>query len=286
VADPVPDQPEDEIPAELAGAAAETAPEEIDLSSEWDDTITIDADALETETAEAIIREADASIPSVAASPTVEQPKLESKQTAPPKPDPAQTAETIEEIRFYIEHGMPEQAASAFEKLQTLTEDQDILQALRAEIDEGVKQGEVVEEVSAVDSISEFAIDEPSADAAVPEIPVAAAEEPAAFQDALAVTTDVASEIEAPALEAVPAVTEPPAAEVPAVAAQSEHSGVLQEFVSDLESSLPENFIPATVSHEAELPVGHATADPQQKSEPELEPVGESAPTVFGTKQI
>ena len=49
-----------------------------------------------------------------------------STRQKPPRP--------IEEIRFYLEHGMPEQASAAFEKLQTVTSDEAILSAIEAEI--------------------------------------------------------------------------------------------------------------------------------------------------------
>ena len=288
--------PTEETPSELTVGAAESAPqeEEIDLSSEWDDTITIDADALEAETADATVSEAAGeSISSVEAdSATVEQPTLESRKPGYAKPDPAQTAETIEEIRFYLGHGMPEQAAAGFQKLQTLTNDEDILQALRAEIAAGAMQDEVAEEVSPVESISEFAIEQPADDVAGPEIS-AATTEPVPVEEAGELAS-LHTEIESPVLQAEAAVVaqeaaEPPAAEAPAIALQAEQSpGVLQEFVTDLESSLGESFLPATVSHEAEPAAEHAFArasSADQSGQPELEPIGQSAPTVFGTQQ-
>jgi tetratricopeptide (TPR) repeat protein len=298
VSDQIAAQSEEEIAPEPPTAVAASEPEEIDLSSEWDDTITSDADALEAEAVDATISEAVgqpvASVEAEAEAATAEQPHFESKASAHPKPDPAQTAEAIEEIRFYIEHGMPEQATSSFEKLQGLTTDEEILQALRAEIDAAAKPEEVVEEVSTVDSISEFAIDEPSPDIAG-EIPVAAAkvpeEVPEAVSELAPEPTVQPAEVEAPALQAEPTVVESvetaeTAAEVPVVEHAIEHAaeqspGVLQEFVSDLESSLPENLIPA-VSHEASPEAASAA---QPSAPPELEPVGQATPTVFGTKQ-
>src|SRR5580698_9977065 len=196
--------PTEETPSELTVGAAESAPqeEEIDLSSEWDDTITIDADALEAETADATVSEAAGeSISSVEAdSATVEQPTLESRKPGYAKPDPAQTAETIEEIRFYLGHGMPEQAAAGFQKLQTLTNDEDILQALRAEIAASAMQDEVAEEVSPVESISEFAIEQPADDVAGPEIS-AATTEPVPVEEAGELAS-LHTEIESPVLQA------------------------------------------------------------------------------------
>jgi hypothetical protein len=59
---------------------------------------------------------------------------------------------------------------------------------------------------------------------------------------------------------------------------------VLQEFVSDLESSLGEDFLPGTVSHEAEPAVEHSSAK-AESAKPELEPIGNAAPTTFGVPQ-
>ncbi len=76
-----------------------------------------------------------------------------------------------------------------------------------------------------------------------------------------------------------PSVSEPSIAAAP---------GVLQEFVTDLESSLGENFLPGTISHEASPPPEHAAAkaaQPEHKAQPELEPVGNSKPTSFGVPQ-
>src|SRR5271165_5761585 len=81
----------------------EAGPAEIDLSSEWDDAITIEADEPPAEAAETEVAHAggDHDVPGV--------------KHAAEKPDdaessPEKVAETIEEVRFYLEHGMPEQA--------------------------------------------------------------------------------------------------------------------------------------------------------------------------------
>ncbi len=221
---------------------AEAASEEIDLSSEWDDAITIEADDTPAVIEEpAAVEEPVASEP-VAAAETVEavDPRAE---------------ETVEEIRFYIGHSMPEQALAALAKLQKLTHDQVRIQELQAEIDaamQPVEQAEVdvepvVEELTAEDV--------PSAEIA-DEAPVAIEEE----------TVTVEPEPE-PAIEEIPVVAEAvhvPEPE-PVVAAHTpdpEHEpGVLKEFVSDLESSLGEEFLPGTVAHPAEpkaVPVAHA----------------------------
>ena len=61
-------------------------------------------------------------------------------------------AETVEEIRFYLEHFMTDQARSGFEKLETLTRDAAILDSLRAAIESAAKSpAEPDVEISEVD---------------------------------------------------------------------------------------------------------------------------------------
>src|SRR6202035_2846202 len=78
-----------------------------------------------------------------------------------------------------------------------------------------------------------------------------------------------------PAPQVQPAPIEHP---VPAPAAQA--PGVLQEFVSDLETSIGDNFIAGAVPHQAKPtvePVPEKVSKPA--NQPELEPIGNSAPT-------
>jgi tetratricopeptide (TPR) repeat protein len=260
--------------ADQAVPAVESSSEaaEIDLSSEWDDdSITIEADTPPVESAEIEITDAVGEHDTPAAS-----------------PDEGKTVETVEEIRFYLEHGMPEQASAAFERLQGLTRDEGTLSAMQAEIHAASQPAPAAEaeevaaeeKAPAVEATSEITIDEPSAEFTIEEIPPALeAEAP----------EEVSPEPPAPVLEthvphAEPAF-EPPAAEAPAAEVPAEPvPGVLQEFVSDLESSLGDSFLPGTVSHEAEPAVAHASAEADH-AQPELEPIGNSAPTTFGVPQ-
>jgi tetratricopeptide (TPR) repeat protein len=259
---------QEEAPAEEASSVAESdsAPAEIDLSSEWDDSLTVEAD---TPSAEAEI---------TAAVGAHDMPSGEADQ--------GKATETVEEIRFYLEHGMPEQAAAAFEKLQTVTRDESILSAMEAEIQAAAQPApeEEAEEVAAVeaDAGSEFTVDEPSAEITIDEAPAVVDE--AQVEEAPAVVeppppappAPVAKPAAPPVRRAKPVVPEPPPVE-PAPA-------VLQEFVSDLESSLGEDFLPGTISREAEPAVEHASAQ-LESAKPELEPIGDSAPTTFGVPQ-
>jgi pilus assembly protein FimV len=254
-------------------------PAEIDLSSEWDDSITIEADTPSTEAAEIEIADSigDHDVPAA---------KPGQRKHGEGQLDQEKATETVEEIRFYLEHGMPEQASAAFEKLQTITTDETILSAIEAEIQAASQQPAAAEEVSTVESVSEFAIDEPtvepSAEFAIEEIPVAA-------DESAAIVEPISPEAHAPAAADLPAPPAPdaePAAIEPPVTGPP--PGVLQEFVSDLESSLGEGFLPGTISHEAQPAVEHASAQasrPEQNTRPELEAIGNAKPTSFGLPQ-
>ena len=78
-----------------------------DLSSEWENSLSIDEPAPPVELPAAVAGEADAS-------------------------DNPEIAETIEEVRFYLDHFMTDQARAGIEKLETLTSDASILDPLRA----------------------------------------------------------------------------------------------------------------------------------------------------------
>jgi tetratricopeptide (TPR) repeat protein len=281
------DQSEDQITAQHNDQVNDQAqpvteshsdPAEIDLSSEWDDSITIESDIPSAESAEIEIADSvgDHDLPAA---------KIHLKKHGEGQLDEAKATETVEEIRFYLEHGMPEQAAAAFEKLQTITTDETILSAIEAEIQATSQQPAAAEEVSTVESVSEFTIDEPtvepSAGFAIEEIPVAADQSPAVVEPISPEAHVPAADLHAPpALHAEPAAIEPPVTEPP--------PGVLQEFVSDLESSLGEGFLPGTISHEAQPAVEHASAQaskPEQNAQPELEPIGNAKPTSFGLPQ-
>ena len=245
-------------------AESEAAPAEIDLSSEWDDAITIEAD--------------DSVTPEAAIADAVGDHELPAQKAAAAKESAGEAhQETVEEIRFYIEHGMPQQAEAAFEKLQTLTTDEAILSPLEAEIKAASQTGSADEEVETVETVddfsvtetsvseqaiaeassaepAEFSVQEPSGD--VPEI--ADAVEPDVPEPAPVAEMQVAPEVQPEAPEAVP--SEPGHAQPP----------VLQEFVSDLEATLGENFLGGPV---VEQPASAKTAKPKQR-DVELEPIG------------
>jgi tetratricopeptide (TPR) repeat protein len=234
-------QPESETPAaepefavveESADPSAEAAAassEEIDLSSEWDDAITIEAD----DTPPALPEE------------PAQQEEAEVAAAAKPAAEDSRVAETVEEIRFYVGHSMPEQALAALAKLQTLTHDQAKIDELRAEVDAAMTPAEevqveavpVMEEITAEDVPSAEAEEEP---AVAEEAPVAVEPEPVV--EDIPVVAEVAPEAK-PQPE-----PEPGAAHKPEPEPEPEQPAALKEFVSDLESSLGDTFLPGTVT--------------------------------------
>jgi pilus assembly protein FimV len=166
---------------------AEEQGSEIDLSAEWD------------------------------GAPAVQQPEPEAAVEIPAESGD-QLSETVEEVRFYLEHSMIGQARAAFARLEKLTQDVGLLATILGEIegaDSGVTEATIAEE------------------------PVSAAPE----------ETHVESEPD----------PEPEATPEPA------HANAMGQFVSELEASLGEEFLPKAGAHEIEHEpevVAHAGTDP------------------------
>ena len=249
----------------------ETVPEasastEIDLSDEWQGSITAETPEVASEQ----------SAEEVAAEPSVEEISVESSDAV---------AETIEEIRFYLEHSMVDQARAAYAKLQSQTADYEQLASMQAEINAASAPAEIeaVEEQPAV--VEE---ESPAAEAVVkPE----SQPEPASPLNKMVAELDsslgeeflpktVSHEIEHeqpitaqaggdPALVSHlefmsgPKFSKPEPAESPAP-----DSGVLGEFVADLENALGDGFL-------QEAPV--ATTEPPQTPPPIAQPKPEPA---------
>jgi pilus assembly protein FimV len=223
-------EPEFAVMDESAAAPAEAASagEEIDLSSEWDDAITIEADD--------------------APPATVEEP-VEVAKAAPAtaKVSDIRVDETVEEIRFYVGHSMPEQALAALAKLQTLTRDQAKIDELRAEIDAAMPPAEEVA-VEAEPVVEELTAEDVPSIEVKEEAPVAVEEEPVPEPE--------------PVVEEIPVVAQAPVRPKPQLEPVHEPAAmvhepepeaqpaVLKEFVSDLESSLGDTFLPGAVPHE------------------------------------
>jgi len=225
-------EPEFAVVDESSAAAtdAEPAAAEIDLSSEWDDTITVEADA-----------------------PAPEIAQVETVAAAEEGPaDTSEADETIEEIEFYLSHSMNPQAMAALAKLQALNPGHPRVAELRAKVDaatlaeaeaEAASSAEpVVEEITAEDVPSIEVVEEPpvaiEAPAAEPEPPVVEQEIPVVAE--IPVRGEAAPVVHAPAARrAEPEPTPEPA------------PSVLKEFVSDLESTLGDKFLPGTATKAA-----------------------------------
>jgi hypothetical protein len=244
--------PEFAVVEESTAASPDAAevPEEIDLSSEWDDALTVEAE------------EPAAEIPAEVAAPAAE---IEAPAAVATKPgDDPRVNEKIEEIRFYLAHGMPEQAMAGLAKLQTLTTDKAKVDEVRAEVEAAMMEAAeaqappapepVFEELTA-DDVPSFEVVEEAA--AVVEVPVASAPEVPAVEEIPVVEAvvepapapvPVAPEpAPAPVLQK-PAPVAPKAAPLPPAPEPQPEPGVLEDFVSDLESSLGDSFLPGTVA--------------------------------------
>jgi tetratricopeptide (TPR) repeat protein len=206
-------------------------------------------------------------------------------------------AETVEEIRFYLLSGMSDQAAASVTKLEQLGADQATIAGIRQEIEaatataaapevEVVDQFVVEEEPPAVEvappppppppkPIAPPKVVAPPAPPAPPKVaPPAPAAPPKVAATPVA---PVAPPVQAPPKVAVvppapkPQAPAPPAK--PAVAA----AGVLGDLVSDLESSLGDDFLDATpesplppAAAPKAQPVAAAPAAPPPAKAPEL----------------
>ena len=165
----------------------------------------------------------------------------------PEQPDTA--AETVNEIRFYLQNGMLDQARDAMAKLETITQDDATLAALRSEIADAIQQAAAAptSDGPAPADVAEFEISDTDVAETVPE--------PAALEPA--------------ALESAPEhhAASPPVHHAP---------DTLSEFVAELEAELPADFLgshAAAVSfepahppalHPAEAPAAAASAHATQ----------------------
>jgi len=178
-----------------------------DLASEWEHSLSVDEHA-----------------PAAGPSATVEA-------DASSNPE---IAETVEEIRFYLEHFMTDQARAGIEKLESLTSDARILDPLRAAVESGGQPAAEPEP-----EIAEINADDPATFEV--EMDTQHGSEIAASPDLMAgYHHDSRNEIhdDAPAkLAPEPAHAEP----VHAKTAHAEASE-LTSFVADLEASLGDSF--------------------------------------------
>src|ERR1051325_2313533 len=250
-----------------------TAPapaKEIDLSDEWEvEVVDEPAAAAPVEGTPVEVAAAPAEEPAVELAPVVDNSHA--------------IAETIDEIRFYLASGMADGAAASLTKLEQLNPDAAMLAQIRQEVEsanavaaapEIQVVGEFVgEEAAPAPVIKEVAPPPPPAPkpappkAAVPAPapkPVVAPPAPEPGDPAPVAPPKVAATPDAPAPQAAPVQAPPVAPKValappapkpqapaptaarvasPAAAAAGASTGVLGDFVSDLESSLGDDFL-------------------------------------------
>jgi pilus assembly protein FimV len=250
---------------EIVEADADAA--EIDLSAEWDGAITTDAVAEET-----------AVVKSVPDEPAVTEVSAETSDAV---------AETIEEIRFYLDHSMADQARAAFSKLQTLTAENAQIAALRAEISAaGADPTPSIE--TEPEEVRAAAVEEmevaPAADIVEPEfharpeeaspIRQMVADLDASLGDGFLPDTVTHHEVEHAPEVVAHANSEPalvshlefmagPKLETKKPLAEESAGGVLGEFVADLEESLGDGFLKdAPVADTAQAAAAQSHAEP------------------------
>jgi tetratricopeptide (TPR) repeat protein len=226
--------PAEPVMPELTVSApdASASPAEIDLSSEWNDAVTVEASAPE---------EAE-SVPAEQASADAVHARADAREDSVAD---RKSEETIEEIRFYIAHGMPEQAMATLARLQTLTSDHAQLDEIRTEVEAAVEAAQQARTQQSTPShVAEVAEDITVEEVTVDEIPSVESVEPVVAE---------APEVEEPVAKAHAPAAEIPVSEPAAIEARAELEpepakpqkphGILNDFVSDLESSLGDNFL-------------------------------------------
>ncbi|MGZ4733117.1 MAG: hypothetical protein ACXVZH_13355, partial [Terriglobales bacterium] len=229
--------------ASTEGEAA-SAVQEFDLSEEWDGSA-------EEEHA-------------VAAVPTPAPPTPAVPLQSSPEPEKAPAsnedlvAETVDEIRFYLQHAMRLQALAAMAKLEALSKDESLIETLRAEYETAFAPPPVAER--------------PKSQA--PPAPSPVVQQPKFIEDAVPVlqeaeqeAPDVEPEREKPEFEHFGRASEPsPATAAPAKAPDA-NQDTLGEFVADLESALGDDFL-TTPTPKPEKPVVPTAAQPAPVTPP------------------
>jgi pilus assembly protein FimV len=214
-------------PAEFEVQSAPAVSEEaIDLSGDW-----------EAEFSD------DSAVPPapVAAVPAPVEVPVKARPAKPAPVDPQVIAETVEEVRFYLAQGMPDEARAALAKLSLLKADSNVLAELHQEIEAATAPAP-----AAVAEIAE-------------EVPVAAVTMPA----------EVAAEIVEPEV-AETKIAEPEVSEAEISVEAEPEPAVLDSFVADLESSLGDEFLPAAAAHTVAPEIA---PEPEPEIQPEPETV-------------
>ncbi len=121
-----------------------------DLSSEWEQTLMVDAGDDDSTGDESIAGVKNQDEDEISAS--VGGGTVDAEIEVDPSTNP-EIVETVDEIHFYLEHFMVDQARSAFEKLQTLTHNSAFLEPLRAALEKGAQaQAEPEVEIAEIEA--------------------------------------------------------------------------------------------------------------------------------------
>jgi len=220
-------------------------PAEEDLSSQWEDDLTVEATAV-PDTTETVIS-ADETLNVTQA-----------------------IAEGVEETRFYIEHFMLDQARAALAKVEALTSDPTILDTLREEI----------AAASVRSSTAEVEVESEPVDLEIPE-EVAVEPEAVARPASTETIGEFVADLESSLGESfVPDAVEPAEAEPYVHASDALHhdhgrASDLGSMVSDLEAALGDGFVEETT--DATAPAAPSVAEPRGWPSPKAPAVAQPA---------
>jgi pilus assembly protein FimV len=211
-----------ELRTEPAAAA-----NEIDISAEWEGEVSDQA----------------------VASPAPESVEVQDTEVAESRAETI--AETIEELRFYLSHSMAEQARVVFAKLEKLKPGAAQLSELWQEIEAADAQA-AAKPLEAVAEVSVEEADEVPAEE-ITEKPQTAKSKSGPGREFVADFAAFPAPKSLPKMPArpMPPTPEPPIAEYAKAAPEAAPAGVLGSFVSDLEASLGDGFLPAAPAPDA-----------------------------------
>jgi tetratricopeptide (TPR) repeat protein len=234
--------------------------EAIDVSGDW----------------ESEFSDESAAVPApVAATPAPVEAPVKARPAKPAAADPQVIAETVEEVRFYLAQGMPDEARAALAKLSLLKADSATLAALHQEIEESTTPAPAVEAVSVpaeVEAEPEITA-EPEAEPVPEPNPAVLDEFVAGLESSLGDEFLPAAPSQKVAPEPEPQVhPEPETVEHAEAHAPTENAGALGEFVADLEASLGDEFLPA------------APAAQEKQTQPEVKPVAAESKVSIAAK--
>ncbi len=260
--------------SDSAGPSAE-ATAEIDLS-DWEDSITVEGDTA-AEVAEVSVADSvgDHELPGAAA------------------------LEIIDEMRFYLSHGMPDQARAALPKLQALTHDERLVAGLLKEVEAAVKAAAAKGKDTVAKGKDKEKEKVKAAAKAAPVEAVPVPEFSVEETPAEELTVEDISAEDIPSLETAAVEEKPVAAvELPPVADQDLPVSAASHQEAVPEEELPEEEVPyeelpvaestatveATTAAAHDVPVAEPAATPLKDLVADLESsLGEIAPEVTAT---